>query len=757
MKLFWRKTFPILFLLGLAILFFLPYLINSKIPYGGDFTGSDLTELNLPLRFLTAESFRNGQVPLWTNLLANGFPLLAEGQAGIFYPLNFLFIILPFSLAFNFSLILNFFLASLFIYLYCRILKISQFGSILAAVAFSFSGFFIFRIKHLNLINAAVWLPLEIYLVERYFRSKKKALVLVALSLIFAIQFFAGHPQIFYLSLVSAFLYYFFKIFLFHQESIKKPIVKIVLPWVLIGIIIFGLSAISLLPTFFNSASSSRSLSMSYIDVASIPYSPVSLLFFISPYILGNPALNTFPPQLNIFGIFWENNFYFGLLPLLFSLLAIIFLFPKNKNVVLLTILLFFAFLIGFGSLSPIFIIFWRFLPGFSMFRFHQRFLFLGLICLTVLAGFGFDFIWHKLKAWQQKYGRLARSKLLVKVLLPALFILIVAVDLFIVAFNYLGHLDYDKYFSPPESAKFLKQDPDTFRIHSVNWPSSWHLIKNVSDGWHNNLSLFMAGRELIPPNLNVFWDIASNQDRASIEGGMLAKEVYNLDHRLKSESWILKNNENKIRVSDQALKVFGLENVKYLLSFSELDNNNLTLVKEIKDSFLPSLKIYQNQYFLPLAFGRFKVKTATSTEAMLEMIFDRDFDPSKQIVLAADQPELLEPETEPQAAVKVIDYQSGRLSIEADFSDDGYLFLSQSFIPGWQAKIDGKRTEILPANYAFSAVEVLKGKHQIEFLFRPVPYLIGKWLTIITTFCLLLFIGYYLFKNKKEGLANKM
>ena len=156
MTLLFKKLWPVGVLLLITLIFFLPFLSGEKIPYVGDFSGSDLTELNLPLRFLTAASLQHGQLPLWTNAIASGFPLLAEGQAGVFYPPNFLYVILPFQFAVVIGLALNFFLGGLFLYSYARVLGVSKSGAVLAAVAFAFSGFFIFRIKHLNLINAEI-------------------------------------------------------------------------------------------------------------------------------------------------------------------------------------------------------------------------------------------------------------------------------------------------------------------------------------------------------------------------------------------------------------------------------------------------------------------------------------------------------------------------------------------------------------------------------------------------------------------------
>lgn len=752
-----KNLFFLLLLLAIVILFFLPFLTGENIPYAGDFTGSDLTELNLPFRFLATQALDQGEVPLWTNLLATGFPILAEGEAGVFYPFNLiLFGLLPFPWAINISFILIFFLAGLFTYLYCRSLNISQFGSLLAAVAFSLSGFFIFRLKHFNLINAALWLPLIFYLIEKYFLTKRKPLILIALSFVFAFQLFAGFPPVVYISLISAFLYFCLKIIFFQPIKLNQIISKVLLPWLILGILIFGLAAIQLIPTLANSSRSSRSLSVDYSQIVAYPYPASNLAYFVSPYALGNPATNDYPADIGKFGVFWESNIYFGLIPLALSLLAIIFVFRRNKNVKLLTILLIISWLFIFGDASPLFIIFWKIIPGLQMFRFPQRFLLLALVCLTVLAGFGFDWLFKKIQARQKKFKQLTRAKLLVKVLLPLAVILIVAIDLYLVGLKYIGVLDYDQYFSPPQSVEFLKQDPDIFRVYSIAWPAAWHSINQLAGGWQNNLSLLIAGRELIPPNLNVFWGIASAQDRGSLEGGMLAKEQHWLSNQLMLRTWMKPRETDEVAIADQTLKVFGLQNVKYFLSFLPLANDNLDLVKEINIDFLPSLKIYQNQMFLPLAYGVFESQPASTTDSMLGMLFDENFDPATQIILAhevVDSAGSAVLTGSPTSSVAIIDRQETSLVLETNFSETGYLFLSQAFAPGWQASLDGAKTDIIRANYAYMAVKVPAGPHQIVFAFKPLSYIIGKSISIITIIGLLIFLlTYYLVIRTKKN-----
>jgi hypothetical protein len=372
------------------------------------------------------------------------------------------------------------------------------------------------------------------------------------------------------------------------------------------------------------------------------------------------------------------------------------------------------------------------------MFRFPQRFLLLALLSLVVLAGFGFDFFWQKIKGWHKKFFPQAKSKFLFSWLLPFLIITLVLVDLLTTALFYLGNLPAPQYFSPPQSVDFLKQDPEIFRIYSVNWPDTWFKINRYAEGWQNNLSLYLAGREMLWPNLNAFWGIASAQDRASWEGGMLVKENQNLANRLLAG---FKKEGDGLMIDDWALKIFGLQNVKYFLSFESLTQPHLSLVKEIKSDFLPPLKIYQNNYFLPVAFGVFQTKTATSSQAILNLIFSDNFAPAKEVILERADSTLPPSDQDWQAAVKLISRSNGQWLVDGDFPQTGYLFLSQTFYPGWQAKIDGQDVVLERANYAFTALKVPAGRHQIAFIFKPLSYWFGWILTLITFLLIIIYL----------------
>jgi hypothetical protein len=49
-----------------------------------------------------------------------------------------------------------------------------------------------------------------------------------------------------------------------------------------------------------------------------------------------------------------------------------------------------------------------------------------------------------------------------------------------------------------------------------------------------------------------------------------------------------------------------------------------------------------------------------------------------------------------------------------------GFAVLSDSFVPGWTAEVDGQRVDIVPVDIAFRAVAVPPGTHSVVFRYRP-------------------------------------
>lgn len=125
------------------------------------------------------DSIRQFRLPWWTSQIQCGFPLLAEGQIGAFYPLNLIFLFLiPLKAAYNYEALFHFILGGFFFYLYVRRLKLSPEASLFATFIFVFgsarAGFF----YNVTSQRVAVWFPLTLLLVERLFEKKSSSVIL---------------------------------------------------------------------------------------------------------------------------------------------------------------------------------------------------------------------------------------------------------------------------------------------------------------------------------------------------------------------------------------------------------------------------------------------------------------------------------------------------------------------------------------------------------------------------------------------------
>ncbi len=138
------SSWPILFLFVLTVFFFLP-LFQGKIPFAGDtliggyypwrglkwegreteypvknMTITDATSQFYPWRYLAINLMKQGKLPLWNNYEFSGTPLLANPSTAAFYPLNFIFFLLPFNWAWTFLVILQPFLGTIFFYFFLQ-------------------------------------------------------------------------------------------------------------------------------------------------------------------------------------------------------------------------------------------------------------------------------------------------------------------------------------------------------------------------------------------------------------------------------------------------------------------------------------------------------------------------------------------------------------------------------------------------------------------------------------------------------------
>ena len=134
--------------------FVLPDLIGGHLLISGD-----NLQQNYPLRVLVGSMLRHGQLPFWNQYIFSGTPLMADFNAGAFYPLMGLFMILPDRAAWIATEVIAFSGIAVGMYVFLRALKLSTAACILAAATYAFAGPVLSQVNHVDMTEGFVAIP----------------------------------------------------------------------------------------------------------------------------------------------------------------------------------------------------------------------------------------------------------------------------------------------------------------------------------------------------------------------------------------------------------------------------------------------------------------------------------------------------------------------------------------------------------------------------------------------------------------------
>jgi hypothetical protein len=172
-----------------AVIFVLPDLISGHLLM----TGDNLQQ-NYPLHVLVGSTYRHGQLPFWNRYIFSGTPLLAGFNAGAFYPLVGLFVVLPDRAAWIATEVVAFSVIGVGMYVFLRAMALSTVACLLGACTFAFSGTVLSQVNHVDMTEgfaAIPWMLLAVLHIVRDGRWRWSILLGVA----FASVILAGAPE----------------------------------------------------------------------------------------------------------------------------------------------------------------------------------------------------------------------------------------------------------------------------------------------------------------------------------------------------------------------------------------------------------------------------------------------------------------------------------------------------------------------------------------------------------------------------------
>ncbi|OGH18633.1 MAG: hypothetical protein A3A47_04845 [Candidatus Levybacteria bacterium RIFCSPLOWO2_01_FULL_37_20] len=689
---------PLFVLIILIIVFFFrlfyPHLSVFVTP---DYGESDLLDGHYPLRFLFYSSLKENGIGLWTRLAGNGYPMFAQGEMGsLFLPNLILFKFLPFFWAINLVFILAFFTAGIGTYLFAKENGLKKYPALFSSVIFTFSGFLIAHISHPSVIQSASLLPLELYTVERFLKKLtfKNGLIV---SLIISQQMFVGHQEITTYSLITIFLYVFVRSWT--NKIPLKTFFNITIGLMLTIACSIFLSAATLLPSYelFDQTQGTG------INLGRFPYLLKHLLMFVFPFFLGSPQNGTYPGPIEIEGIFWENTGYVGLLPIILLICSLFF--TKQKHVKLFLLLTFSTLILALGRYSPF--SFMYTIPPLAYFRVPNRFLMSVDVSLALLSGFMITQLFKKLSLKQDT------QMIIICILICLQF---VNISYYFLFYHPVGPVS--KWMDQPKTVSFLKNESEKHRIYTLDDFEGWNNIF-LKEGWKHK-DAFIPFMASLPVYSNLLYDIP----KSNYNFKFIPVRVRFLHTLIEQNFFDSASNTFSLH----ALKLFGMNNVKFITAPDNIKINNLTDFTKIQNYV-----IYKNPYFKNRARFASSYKMFEDIEDIKEYIQTEDYDPEKEELIESSS--ALRQSNICTACKNVIEWindKDQKIELKTFSDANQILVLADTYYPGWKAYVDNKETKIFPANIVQRAIIVPKGKHIITFLYDPDSF---RWGSIVSLF----------------------
>ena len=176
---------------------FVPLLI--PLATGRVFTLDDLGAYHLPMRYLYAKALHGDGSMLWTPAIFAGDYVFGEGQVGMAHPWHLLlYRFLPLGVAFNIEILTSYVVMFPGMVLLLKRLRLSTESCWFGAMVFTFSGYNLFHLIHVNIVAAVAHIPWILLLVDSLVTAtdrKTRARTFIALSLVVASQILVGHSQ----------------------------------------------------------------------------------------------------------------------------------------------------------------------------------------------------------------------------------------------------------------------------------------------------------------------------------------------------------------------------------------------------------------------------------------------------------------------------------------------------------------------------------------------------------------------------------
>ncbi len=299
--------------------------------------------------------------------------------------------------------------------------------------------------------------------------------------------------------------------------------------------------------------------------------------------------------------------------------------------------------------------------------------------------------------------------------------VLLAFLDLFAFGSTYGGTVEKADLYPPTQGLEYLQSDRDLFRIAAAG---------GILPGYTANV----YGLDIISG-----YDHYHDREYLAFLAPMLSKANVQF---VDTFGYLY------IDHPEAGRNLLALLNVKYVVfpPGSRPTDQWLTTAYSGKD-----LAIYRLDAALPRVWGAGRAEVLPSRQDALDRVASDGFDPATTAVFASE--DLPPGFSTPGGAAggsfyaRMTRYKSDGMTVRTDFSEAGFLILSERYDDGWRATVDGESARVLRADGILRAVPVSAGAHTVELYFRPWEYVWGARVSLATAFLTVASVAIYLIR----------
>jgi len=594
-------------------------------------------------------------------------------------------------------------------------------------------------------------------------------------------MFTCGGMEIFIMASGMLVLLAFFP-FLYREKAVDMPVVKRLLLAAAVFVWFVFLGAVQILPFLELLQRSIRSEGIQYAEAVLWSLSIKNLLYLFIPDMFWRGNEFYWQDQS------WLKTIYTGMLPLL---LAGFFFLKEGRRRLFVGCVMAAAFFLALGRYNPAYRILFEWVPALNVIRYPVKFFFIVIFFLCLSCGWGWDCFRNSLQERTTRgmtfilfflFGFLGSVLLLGLFLYPEqiiqvlhgsavggriqispgdvlhngrrvlfftvlgaawLYILmrkkgarslgfygitaLLLADLFLGNQGFYAAAGKKAFHEPTKNMKALLQDEGMYRYIIQR------KIRDTIFTFKNQDELLEQIRDTL------IFNVCIEKKRFNADGF----PVLFLKNYFKILTLILS------APLPDSTNLVDMMNIRYVLWADELNRPGYDLVSE------NGLRLYRNAGSMERAFLVKGCRVIKKEEQFKELLSRKDFNPRETVLFkqepdtsiwneSAPDPRSPTPDPRLPDTVRITAYKNNSISLAVSSSCPQFLFLSESFYPGWKAFVGVREAPVYEANFAFRAIPVPRGKHTVTFIYDPLSFKTGAAVSAAALAAAVLFLVFY-------------